>query len=125
MGAKRYNSFKISQNYFLTEFQCPCCQTVKVANRVVELLEEATRQLGEKLEILSAYRCYKHNQEVGGVPNSFHTQGLAVDLRKPSKFKSIREFGEFMERVGFTGIGLYYTRGFLHVDLGPRRKWEE
>lgn len=123
--AYRYNSFKISKNYWLSEFQCPCCNTVKIANRVVELLEEATRQLGEKLEITSAYRCMKHNKEVGGVPNSFHMQGLAVDLKKPSKFSTLREFADFLSRIGFTGIGIYLSQGFVHADLGPKRRWEE
>jgi len=121
----KMNDFQISKYYYLKDFQCPCCQTVKIANRLVELLDEASRQLGMPLKINSAYRCPKHNAEVGGVPNSYHTQGLAVDLELPSKFKTLDEFAEFLRRIGFKGIGIYRSKGFVHADLGGVRKWEE
>lgn len=121
----RFNSFKISPNYWLTEFQCRHCGVVKIANRLVELLEEATRRSGVKFLISSGYRCEEYNKEVGGVPNSYHVQGLAVDILLPPDFKSLDDFAKFLESVGFRGIGIYRKQNFVHVDLGPRRRWEE
>ncbi|HWX91142.1 MAG TPA: D-Ala-D-Ala carboxypeptidase family metallohydrolase [Terriglobales bacterium] len=31
----------------------------------------------------AGYRCPRHNQDVGGVPSSEHTRGLAADIRLP------------------------------------------
>lgn len=120
----KMNSFKISKNYYLDEFQCKCCNTVKIANRLIDLLEEATRQVGKKLEISSAYRCEKHNKEVGGVENSYHTQGLALDIIVPQN-QDIEAFASLLERIGFRGIGIYYNKNFVHVDLGTKRRWKE
>lgn len=35
--------------------------------------------LGVPIKVNSGYRCPELNKKVGGVPNSYHTKGLAVD----------------------------------------------
>jgi hypothetical protein len=44
------------------------------------ILEPARRKLGKPIVISSGYRCPKLNAAVGGVPNSYHTRGMAVDI---------------------------------------------
>jgi uncharacterized protein YcbK (DUF882 family) len=117
------NDFVISKHYNLKEFECPCCNTVKIATDLVEALENLSDLLREKLQITSGYRCPKHNKEVGGVPNSFHTQGLAVDIVRPKK--SDGEIIDLARKAGFRGVGIYRGRGIVHLDLGPIRNWEE
>ena len=46
-------------------------------------LDRVRRLLGHRLEISSGYRCPELNAAVGGVPNSQHAQGLAVDFTCP------------------------------------------
>jgi uncharacterized protein YcbK (DUF882 family) len=109
--------------YSRDEFKCPCCGRNEIKQEVIDLLTEFARQVGYKLEVTSGYRCEKHNREVGGVPNSFHTQGKAVDVKRPNLTdKAIRELAW---KVGFGGVGIYRGRGFIHLDIGPKRTWEE
>lgn len=66
--------------------------------------------------INSGYRTQAHNAKVGGVPNSSHTKGLAVD---------IRAIGDDMKRKiatcaianGITRIG--WGGSFIHLDIDP------
>ncbi|HSD40845.1 MAG TPA: D-Ala-D-Ala carboxypeptidase family metallohydrolase [Burkholderiales bacterium] len=46
-------------------------------------LDRVRRLLGHPLDISSGYRCPELNAAVGGVPNSQHAQGLAVDFTCP------------------------------------------
>jgi len=47
---------------------------------VIERLESMTRELGYKLTISSGFRTAAHNRKVGGVVNSRHLSGRAVDI---------------------------------------------
>lgn len=44
------------------------------------ILEPTRRKLGKPIVISSGYRCPRLNAAVGGVPNSYHTRGMAVDI---------------------------------------------
>lgn len=76
------------------------------------------------LVVGSGFRTLKTNLSLeGAAPASFHLRGLAADI-------SVRgipplELGlavwALSQRFGFMGVGLY--KGFVHVDVGPRRAW--
>ena len=81
--------------------------------------------LGEAVRINSACRCFAHNTKVGGVGESYHTQGLAADLSCASGSEKL-----------FIAIQVAYSRGklndleyckhykkqnFVHVDVGKKR----
>ena len=46
-----------------------------------QVLEPARAQYGRPIVITSGYRCAKLNAAVGGVPKSYHTKGMAADIR--------------------------------------------
>jgi hypothetical protein len=61
----------------------------------------------------SACRCKDHNRDVGGLDNSSHLNGLAVDIKTPNariRFQVL--YG--LIKAGFTRIGIY--KSFIHVD---------
>ena len=47
---------------------------------VEEVLDPAREKLGKPITVNSGFRCTKHNAAVGGVANSKHLRGEAVDL---------------------------------------------
>jgi len=80
-----------------------------------DLLDTIVRireQLDFPLVINSAYRCTTHNQAVGGVSNSLHRQGKALDVALKDGAQR-HEFVELALRYGLTVI-VYPT--FIHVD---------
>lgn len=77
----------------------------------------------QPITVLSAYRTPSWNAKVGGVKNSQHVQGRALDLRPP---KGVT-INDFFNRIrantrscGIKGIGKYKT--FVHIDVRPADK---
>lgn len=46
-----------------------------------QVLEPVRAKIGRPIVITSGYRCAKLNAAVGGVPKSYHTKGMAADIR--------------------------------------------
>lgn len=68
-----------------SEFACKCkkyCNgfPVDINHTVVRIAERARKEFGKPCIISSGVRCEKHNKNVGGVSNSRHKLGKAMDL---------------------------------------------
>ena len=70
---------------------------------------------GVPLVVLSAYRTPAHNRAVGGVPESQHVQGRALDLRPPKGWTPIELAAVAQDIPAIRGLGIYDT--FLHLDV--------
>lgn len=77
------------------EFKCRCCGSPfrqaqgelaspeivsNIEALVSAVLDPAREKLGRPIRVNSGYRCPKHNAEVGGVAQSQHLLGEAVDI---------------------------------------------
>lgn len=70
-------------HFSAAELMCPCCGVGadKMSPNMLNMAEEIRSDNGGKPMIVSsAYRCAKHNAEVGGVANSHHLYGQAMDV---------------------------------------------
>lgn len=103
------------------EFRCRHCGQVLVNPKLVTLLQALRDRVGRAVIVNSGYRCPEHNAEVGGAAQSQHLLGTAADITVSGY--SVDALAKVAEQVGFTGIGRYYTQGFTHVDVGPKRTW--
>lgn len=108
-----------------SEFDCQCGRCVGGAEHMdiplLLMLDHAREHAGVPFVITSAYRCAAHNRSVGGVTNSAHTRGLAVDiatLTSRARFEVLRALlAQGAQRVGIGST-------FVHVDVDetkPRR----
>ena len=76
------------------------------------------------LMVGSGFRTRRTNAALeGAAPASFHLRGLAADITLRGVPPGDLGLAVWLlsQRLGFGGVGLY--RGFVHVDLGPRRAW--
>lgn len=76
------------------------------------------------LVVGSGFRTLRTNASLeGAAPASFHLRGSAADIsvRGISPLDLGGTVWTLSQRFGFMGVGLY--RGFVHVDIGPRRAW--
>ncbi|MDB6181657.1 YcbK family protein [Paracoccus fistulariae] len=71
----------------------------------------------------SAYRSPGHNRRVGGAKHSKHLEGTAFDISMANHHPAV--FEKAARAEGFLGFGTYPRSGFMHVDLGPSRRWGE
>jgi len=109
------NNFQLTKHFKLSEFQCPCCQTVKLYPLLVELLEKLRKETGSAIYVNSGYRCPSHNAEVGGARFSYHRVGMAADVY--SRKVSVKELGRLAHEIGFPTVIVYPHQGFIHVDV--------
>jgi peptidoglycan hydrolase-like protein with peptidoglycan-binding domain len=68
------------------EFACKCgiyCSghPAQMDLQVVKIADRARAHFGAPAEVVSGLRCEIHNRNVGGVANSRHMRGKAIDLR--------------------------------------------
>ena len=93
--------------------------------RAVVLAEafEAIREAcgNQPIEVGSAYRTPEWNAHVGGVPNSQHVQGRALDLYPPEGL-TVAEFFEMARRLApatWIRFVKLYPKWGIHVDCRP------
>lgn len=122
---ERLNDFPISKNFNLKEFECPCCHRVMIHADLVQKLQFLRNDIGLPIVVTSGYRCREYNEKVGGVNNSYHMLGMAADVTV--KFGHLTELYFLAKEIGFTGIGLYNSRYFVHLDIRPGElvEWTE
>lgn len=112
------------------EFRCQCggkyCNgfPAEPAEETVRMADEIRRRAGIPLNVNSGVRCKRHNAEVGGVSNSLHTTGQAVDLGgniSPAKLHEIAAQVQAEKIPGKGGLGLYSWG--VHIDNGKYSRW--
>lgn len=122
---KKGENVQLSKNIHLSEWECKCsrCTTTLVDMAHVANVQKLRDLIGEPIRFTCAYRCPEHNREVGGVPNSEHLRGVACDCYAIGL--SSTQLAAKAEKIGFGGIGLYLSKGFVHLDNGPYGRWTE
>ena len=112
------------------EFRCQCggkyCNgyPAEPAEETVRMADEIRRRAGVPLNVNSGLRCQRHNAAVGGVANSLHRTGQAVDLSgpiSPDKLHAIAEAVQTEMIPERGGLGLYSWG--IHIDNGKKSRW--
>lgn len=107
--------------YFtVQEFNCKCgCGGgEKIDSLLLYLLSKARELANVPFVITSGYRCEEYNKKVGGVGESAHTKGLAVDIAVVSGSARFAILQAAII-VGFTRIGI--GKGFIHLDVDEKK----
>ena len=103
-------------NKFLThnEFKCKCrslvCTRTLIYSSVIDSFNRVREEYGVAVYVNSGFRCQYHNKKVGGVPNSYHTIGAAIDIRP--KYPEDLDYLETLAKQHFDVVIKYDT--FLH-----------
>lgn len=102
------------------EFACKCGKCGGGIDRMdpwlLQLIDRARERAGVPFVITSGYRCPTHNRNVGGVADSAHVYGLAVDIRtatSQARFAVVKALLSLSARR----IGISFKGNFVHVDV--------
>ncbi len=113
-----------------SEFLCNHCNKAApngMDDNLLNTLEWLRQEIGIPIQVTSGYRCPYWNTAVGGVPNSYHKKGMAVDIR-PLGMNYEKFYKKCLKRFGKGGVGHYppsrHKVPFVHVDCGRRDRWE-
>jgi uncharacterized protein YcbK (DUF882 family) len=80
--------------------------------RLLDLVYRVQKQFAaQELRVISGYRTPR-------VGHSNHGRGRAIDLVVPGA--SDEDVARFVRGLGFTGVGVYPTSGFVHIDVRER-----
>jgi uncharacterized protein YcbK (DUF882 family) len=113
-------------NRFLKDFRTG--DVTEINPKLLDLLHDVRNELGSEqvYEVISAYRSPATNEMLrattsGVAKKSQHLEGNAIDVRlRGVRTKTLRETALRMERGG---VGSYPTSDFVHMDMGPVRRW--
>lgn len=85
---------------------------------VDNLLDPIRERFAVPMIITSGYRCEQVNKLVGGVDNSQHMKGEAVDfcLAGFSKEEMLAAFFEIAEKYNFDQLIYYRKTGIIHIS---------
>ena len=85
---------------------------------VDNLLDPIRERFAVPIMITSGYRCKRVNKLVGGVDNSQHMKGKAVDFCFAgfSKKEMAAAFFEIAEKFDFDQLIYYKKKGFIHIS---------
>lgn len=116
-------NFALSPNFQIREFACKHCQKVKLRHlpELADRLQALRAHYAKPVRINSGYRCPEHNKAIGGVPHSYHVQGMAVDVHVGGSADQVPpgDVAAYARTLGWGGVGRYSN--FTHLDLGTRR----
>lgn len=96
------------------EFSCPCCGLFNLTDEMIDFVNKVRIDFGSPMIINSGTRCDKHNKMVGGVSESSHLKGLAIDVKclvnemRSKLVKSAYKNG--CKRIGISS-------SFIHLDI--------
>ena len=110
-------------NFSDSEFVCHCGHCVHsvphgflVSSSLMIALQKARDIYNSPIHITSGRRCITHNMRVGGVQGSYHTKGLAADVRGDDMLKL---FDALCSVPDFSYIEPHDS--YIHVDIGKKR----
>jgi hypothetical protein len=102
-------------------------QSTKMAARLIPSVIAAARKFGvARIEIVSGYRHPKYNlilRKKGHqvARDSEHSHGSAVDFRLPGV--TTEKLAQWAHALRLGGVGTYLASQFVHIDVGPVRRW--
>jgi uncharacterized protein YcbK (DUF882 family) len=107
----------LTRNFSRREFACKCgCGFDDIDRRVAIAAQVIRDVLGEPLRVNSGCRCEARNAAVGGVPNSYHTEGLAADLSCAAGSGKLYEVIKALFQAGKIE-SLAYCRRYINPDV--------
>jgi uncharacterized protein YcbK (DUF882 family) len=100
----------------------------EIAPHLLDLIVRLQQKLNttSPIHVVSAFRSQETNDELaaqsrGVAKHSYHLDGMAMDLRVPGRgLNQVR--GAALQLKG-GGVGYYPRSNFVHVDVGPVRRW--
>ncbi len=95
---------------------------------LLDLVVNLTRRLntGSPVHIVSAFRSQATNDGMAAksrsvAKRSYHMDGMAIDLRIPGR--GLAQVRGAALQLAAGGVGYYPRSNFVHVDVGPVRRW--
>lgn len=112
---KKDGNKKLSEHFKVKEFACnDGSDKILISSYIVKKLEQIRTYFNKPIHITSAYRTASYNKKVGGVYNSYHTKGQAIDFYISGE--NVKDIAKTAQKFKLYGIGCYTKDKFVHID---------
>ena len=130
------NRIQVASNFYLDEFECPCCHGVfQLDGSLLDILQTLRDRINEgelppvSVIVTSGCRCIAHQKAIyrakGKEPNlgSGHLFGKAVDIKLIRGGHRLLWFNKYLDvaKELFNGVGTTVSRRWIHVDVKDRK----
>ena len=98
------------------EFRCKCgCGADKMEETLIRVADRVREHFGKPVTVSSGRRCSTHNARVGGVSNSRHLSGKAMDFCVSGK--SAAQVLEYVQKQPEIRYAYAIDSGYVHMDV--------
>ena len=114
---KDSGDFWDSIKYFRREeFACRCgCGASEMEEKLIKTADKVRDYFGKPITVSSGRRCTKHNAKVGGVSNSRHLSGKAMDFCVSGM--SADMVLTYVQKLPEIRYAYAIDRNFVHMDI--------
>lgn len=99
-----------------SEFRCKCgCGTDTMNETLIRVADRVREHFGKPITVSSGRRCANHNARVGGVSNSRHLSGKAMDFSVSGK--SATQVLEYVQKQPEIRYAYAIDSGYVHMDV--------
>lgn len=116
-------NIKDFKNFTMNELKCKCngkyCNGYPTgfSYELLRQLQDIRNHFGRAVIITSAVRCNQHNKNVGGVANSKHKLGTAVDFYV--KGVSYNTLNSYVNKMPYKHYKYNISGSVMHYDITP------
>lgn len=117
------NNIKDFKNFTYNEIKCKCkgkyCNGYPAgfSYELLKQLQKIRNHFGKPVIITSAVRCNQHNKNVGGISNSRHKEGKAVDFYV--KGVSYSKLNSYVNSMPYKHYKYNINGSVMHYDITP------
>lgn len=98
------------------EFACKCgCGASEMEEKLIKTADKVREHFGNRITVSSGRRCAKHNAKVGGVSNSRHLSGKAMDFCVSGLSSSI--VLTYVQKLPEIRYAYAIDSNFVHMDV--------
>lgn len=118
LGNTNVNSYTC-KHFKKSEFACKCgCGKNNIEPQTEMIGDKIRDHFGRPAIITSGCRCETHNKRVGGVPNSRHLQGKAIDIIVSGvSGTELLKYCRTLVNIGEARYTYYISGNACHIDI--------
>ena len=106
---------QVTDHFKVKEFACKDgTPIVFVDEYLAVILEIARKKINKPIVITSGYRTVSHDKKVGGTKYSYHTRGMAADIK--ANGITPKELAKVLDRIVPNSGGIIVYDNWLHFD---------